>query len=78
MDDVAGRKQLLTEFGIEIGGGLGEFKGKAWRIGLMGYNAQASSVVRVLSALNHVLHKAGVKVEPGVGVAAAEAVYANG
>src|SRR5438309_3992721 len=31
-DDLATRKRLLTEFGIEIGGGLGEFKGKAWRI----------------------------------------------
>ena len=28
--------RLLDEFGIEIGGGLGPFKGKAWRIGLMG------------------------------------------
>ena len=30
----------LTSIGIEIGGGLGAFKGKAWRIGLMGYNAR--------------------------------------
>ena len=29
-----------TEFGIEVGGGLGDFKGKAWRIGLMGYNSR--------------------------------------
>jgi hypothetical protein len=40
VDDVAGRKRLLSEFGIEVGGGLGEFKGKAWRIGLMGYNSR--------------------------------------
>ena len=33
------RKRLLEEFGIEIGGGLGAFKGKAWRIGLMGESA---------------------------------------
>ena len=40
VDDVAVRKLLLAEFGIEIGGGLGDFKGKAWRIGLMGYNSR--------------------------------------
>ncbi|MFO0938255.1 MAG: alanine--glyoxylate aminotransferase family protein [Gemmataceae bacterium] len=74
-DDVACRKQLLTDFGIEIGGGLGEFKGKAWRIGLMGYNAKPSAVVQVLSALGHVLRKSGVAIEPGIGVAAAERVY---
>lgn len=78
VDDVACRKQLLTEFGIEIGGGLGEFKGQAWRIGLMGYNSKPSSVVQVLSALGQVLRKAGVAIEPGIGVAAAEKQYANG
>src|SRR5262249_44250539 len=34
-DDLNTRKRLLGEFGIEIGGGLGDLKGKAWRIGLM-------------------------------------------
>lgn len=75
VDDVACRKTLLYDFGIEIGGGLGEFKGKAWRIGLMGYNARPGAVVQVLSALGHVLRKSGIAVEPGVGVAAAERVY---
>ena len=28
----------LKRFGIEIGGGLGDFKGRAWRIGLMGHS----------------------------------------
>lgn len=76
MDDLAGRKRLLTEFGIEVGGGLGEFKGKAWRIGLMGYNSRPNCVFQVLSALETVLRGAGVKVEPGAGVAAAERAYA--
>ncbi len=75
VDDVAGRKRMLTEFGIEIGGGLGEFKGKAWRIGLMGYNSKPSSVFLVLAALEQVLRGAGVKVTPGSGVAAAEQAY---
>ena len=36
VDDVTMRKRLLNEYGIEIGGGLGLFKGKAWRVGLDG------------------------------------------
>jgi alanine-glyoxylate transaminase/serine-glyoxylate transaminase/serine-pyruvate transaminase len=51
------RKRLLEEFGIEIGGGLGAFKGKAWRIGLMGESATDRHVDAVLSALAKVLAK---------------------
>lgn len=76
MDDVAGRKRLLTDFGIEIGGGLGEFKGKAWRIGIMGQNSRPGCVFQVLGALEVVLRGAGAKVEPGSGVGAAERAYA--
>ncbi len=77
IDDMACRKRMLNDFGIEIGGGLGDFKGKAWRIGLMGYNSKPSSVLLVLSALEQVLRGAGGNVEPGVGVAAAERAYAS-
>jgi alanine-glyoxylate transaminase/serine-glyoxylate transaminase/serine-pyruvate transaminase len=77
VDDIAGRKRLLTEFGIEVGGGLGEFKGKAWRIGLMGYNSRPNCVFQVLAALEQVLRGAGVKVQPGSGIAAAEKAYAG-
>jgi alanine-glyoxylate transaminase / serine-glyoxylate transaminase / serine-pyruvate transaminase len=77
VDDVACRKRLLNEFDIEIGGGLGEFKGKAWRIGLMGYNSRPSSVFQVLAALEQVLRGAGVKVTPGSGIAAAERAYSE-
>jgi alanine-glyoxylate transaminase / serine-glyoxylate transaminase / serine-pyruvate transaminase len=76
VDDAAGRKRLLTEFGIEVGGGLGEFKGKAWRIGLMGYNSRPNCVFQVLAALEQVLRGFGVKVDPGSGTAAAERTYA--
>jgi alanine-glyoxylate transaminase/serine-glyoxylate transaminase/serine-pyruvate transaminase len=75
VDDAAGRKRLLTEFGIEIGGGLGEYKGKAWRIGLMGHNSRPNCVFQVLAALEQVLRGFGVKVEPGSGIAAAERTY---
>jgi alanine-glyoxylate transaminase/serine-glyoxylate transaminase/serine-pyruvate transaminase len=77
VDDLAGRKRLLNEFGIEVGGGLGEFKGQIWRIGLMGYNSRPNCVFQVLAALEQVLRGAGVTVAPGVGVAAAEQAYAS-
>ena len=41
IDDAAVRRQLLDAQNIELGGGLGKFAGKAWRIGLMGQNATA-------------------------------------
>jgi alanine-glyoxylate transaminase/serine-glyoxylate transaminase/serine-pyruvate transaminase len=75
VDDLAVRKRLLNEFGIEIGSGLGEFKGKAWRIGLMGYNSRPDNVLLVLAALEQCLAWQGVKVSPGAGVAAANRVY---
>ncbi|NLA59591.1 MAG: alanine--glyoxylate aminotransferase family protein [Firmicutes bacterium] len=49
------RRQLMDEFGIEVAGGLGVFKGKIWRIGLMGTNATRANVIRLLGALKEVL-----------------------
>ena len=37
------------------GGGLGAFKGKAWRIGLMGHTAREENVTRLLTALKSAL-----------------------
>ena len=54
-DDAAVRKALLDDYGIEIGAGLGEYKGKAWRIGLMGYGASRRNVALVLAALKEIL-----------------------
>jgi alanine-glyoxylate transaminase/serine-glyoxylate transaminase/serine-pyruvate transaminase len=77
VDDLTVRKKLLNEFGIEIGGGLGDFKGKVWRIGLMGHGSRANNVLVVLAALEQCLLSAGCKVTPGAGVAAANVVYAG-
>ncbi len=76
VDDLAVRKRLLTEFNMEIGSGLGDFKGKVWRIGLMGYNSRPANVLLVLAALERCLIAQRAKVEPGAGVAAAERVLA--
>jgi alanine-glyoxylate transaminase/serine-glyoxylate transaminase/serine-pyruvate transaminase len=54
-DDAALRKALLETYHIEVGGGLGEFAGKAWRIGLMGHSARDRSVTTLLGALRELL-----------------------
>jgi alanine-glyoxylate transaminase/serine-glyoxylate transaminase/serine-pyruvate transaminase len=56
VDDLAVRKQLREEYGISIAGGLGEFAGRVWRIGLMGHNAREQNVRILLSALEGILH----------------------
>ncbi|HVJ67812.1 MAG TPA: alanine--glyoxylate aminotransferase family protein [Caulifigura sp.] len=74
-DDKAVRGQLLNEFGIEIGGGLGSMAGKVWRIGLMGDASSRRNVLMFLGALERCLATQGVKVTPGAGVGAAVAAY---
>jgi alanine-glyoxylate transaminase/serine-glyoxylate transaminase/serine-pyruvate transaminase len=76
VDDAQARARLLAEFGIEIGGGLGPFKGRAWRIGLMGASSTRANVTIVLAALETVLSEAGVRVARGAAVEAAGRAYA--
>lgn len=71
VDDNRVRQQLLDGYSIEIGRGLGELRGKVWRIGLMGESCRPQNVFAVLSALENVLPQNGFEVGPGVGVAAA-------
>jgi alanine-glyoxylate transaminase/serine-glyoxylate transaminase/serine-pyruvate transaminase len=73
-DDVKVRKALLSDFGIEIGGGLGSLAGKIWRVGLMGHSSCRKNVFLFLSALETVLRSQGVKVLQG-SLEAASAVY---
>ena len=51
IDDLTIRRQLLEKYNIEIAGGLGEYKGKVWRIGLMGYSSNQEYVTLLLDAL---------------------------
>jgi alanine-glyoxylate transaminase/serine-glyoxylate transaminase/serine-pyruvate transaminase len=55
IDDARARKHLLDELGVEIGGGLGPLKGKAWRIGLMGAGATRRNVELCLAGLRSAL-----------------------
>lgn len=76
VDDAAVRHQLLEDYNIEIGAGLGPLRGKIWRIGLMGDSSSRSNVLLVLSALEEILRKQGYACSPGAGVSAAQAAYA--
>lgn len=75
IDDATVRRRLLEDFGIEIGGGLGDFKGKAWRIGLMGHASAKRNVALVLAALETILSDLGHEFPRGEALAAASAVY---
>jgi alanine-glyoxylate transaminase/serine-glyoxylate transaminase/serine-pyruvate transaminase len=55
LDEATVRRTLLERFGIEIGGGLGEYVGKVWRIGCMGHTARPRNVTLLLGALAEVL-----------------------
>ncbi len=70
-DDAAIRTELLEEYGIEIGGGLGKFAGRAWRIGLMGYASRRENVMLLLSALGDIMDNERV----GAALAAAAEIY---
>ena len=48
--------RLLNEYNIEITGGLGAFKGKVWRVGLMGFSSSKENVVLLLGALERILN----------------------
>jgi len=69
------RMALLNDYKIETGGGMGPFKGKAIRIGLMGYSSQQANVLAVLSALEAVLTNLGVEMPGSAGVSAANLVF---
>ena len=72
IDDAKVRAALLNDHAIEIGGGLGEFRGKAWRIGLMGDSARDRNVLALLSALEQLLNENGYEVAFGASLSAAQ------
>jgi alanine-glyoxylate transaminase/serine-glyoxylate transaminase/serine-pyruvate transaminase len=74
VDDLKVRRALLNDFGIEIGGGLGDLQGKIWRVGLMGHSSNRKNVLLFLTALETVLKAEGAKVSPGA-LEAASAQY---
>jgi alanine-glyoxylate transaminase/serine-glyoxylate transaminase/serine-pyruvate transaminase len=69
------RKQLLADYNLEIGAGLGDLAGKVWRIGLMGFACSKTNVLFCLGALDAVLSGMTDNINKGVAVAAAMAFY---
>ena len=55
VEDAATRRALLERYGIEVGGGVGPYAGKSWRVGCMGHTARPQNVVLLLAALEELL-----------------------
>lgn len=71
VDDAKLRTELLDEYSIEVGRGLGQFAGRVIRVGLMGESCVPANVFAILNALETLLPRYGFAVAPGVPVAAA-------
>jgi alanine-glyoxylate transaminase/serine-glyoxylate transaminase/serine-pyruvate transaminase len=72
------RAELLHTYNVEIGAGLGPFKGKVWRIGLMGESSRRENVILILNALEQILGSMGHEVARGRALSAADRAYAAG
>ena len=71
------RQNIRARYNIEIGGGLGEFSGKAWRIGLMGHSSTKDKVGRLLNSIGEELKKHGIIDDATIGFQTAQAIYQN-
>jgi alanine-glyoxylate transaminase/serine-glyoxylate transaminase/serine-pyruvate transaminase len=71
VDEAAVRSMLLSDYGLEIGAGLGAMAGKVWRIGLMGHASNPRNVRFCLSALDDVLGRVKAPIKHGVALDAA-------
>ena len=75
INDAQVRSDLLRLFNTEIGAGLGPFKGKVWRIGLMGESSRRANVMLILNALETLLAAQGMEVARGAALVAADRMY---
>ena len=55
VDEAGFRRHLLEHYSMEIGGGLGDLKGRVWRVGLMGHSSTERNVQLFLHALREYL-----------------------
>jgi aspartate aminotransferase-like enzyme len=78
VDPAAVVATMRDRYGILIGTGLDKIRTTTLRVGTMGITASPQYVLPTLSALELTLRDLGHKAEPGAGVAAAQAVFANG
>ncbi|MBS1919945.1 MAG: alanine--glyoxylate aminotransferase family protein [Bacteroidetes bacterium] len=55
VDEAKIRSALLQQYNIEVGGGLGDFAGKLWRIGIMGESCTHNHVNMLAGALEELI-----------------------
>lgn len=75
VDEGSVRKQLLQQFNLEIGAGLGALAGKVWRIGLMGYASNPKNVLFCANALESVLSGYNAHINKGAATEAIQQAY---
>ncbi len=75
IDEAKVRVDLLSQYSLEIGAGLGELAGKVWRIGLMGYASNQHNVLLCLGALESALLSQGASLNAGEAVKLANQYY---
>ncbi len=74
LDEADLRRELLFSEGVEIAGGLGPWRGTAWRIGTMGESARLQPVLRTIASIARVLaHHGRAAAIPEAGAQAAKA-----
>jgi len=71
------RQNIRARYNIEIGAGLGEFSGKAWRIGLMGHSSTKDKVGRLLNSIGEELKRHAIIDDATIGFQTAQAIYQN-
>lgn len=64
------RGELLRAYSLEIAGGLDQYAGRLWRIGIMGHSAQRRNVLLVLSGLAAALGRHGFPTDAGAALRA--------
>lgn len=77
VDESEVRRQLLSQFNLEIGAGLGALAGKVWRIGLMGYSSNPKNVMLCCNALESVLSQYNAHINKGEATQAIQAAYSS-
>jgi alanine-glyoxylate transaminase/serine-glyoxylate transaminase/serine-pyruvate transaminase len=75
LDDAKIRSQLLQDYDLEIGAGLGKFAGKAWRIGLMGNTCNQKNVLYCVASLGAALNMHGFECDPEQAIQSIEHYY---
>ncbi|MQY51816.1 pyridoxal-phosphate-dependent aminotransferase family protein [Rhodocyclus gracilis] len=77
VNDADLRRQLLTDFNLEIGAGLGPLAGKVWRFGLMGHSCREGNILLCLEALATALTRQGRPTDADAAFAAARRALAD-